>query len=1274
MTGAPYIGLRAFEGKDAHLFFGRDRLVANLIARLRAARRFIAVLGLSGEGKSSLVRAGLIPALKAGYLDWNGSSWDVTTMRPDINPLEGLAKAVADSAWGKNYGRGWKNILDELREDSSSLARLFIENPAPSKARLLIVVDQFEELFTRAHKRDADTSIDAEMFVDALMDATTRSDQIYVLVTMRSEYLGECAEYSNLAEAITRGVFLVTRMRPNELAEAIEMPANLAGGGIEPELTYLLLERLRGKTQLPILQHALMRMWQDAQKTPDESGKITRRHYDRLGTESASLDVHLDEVYTALEPHLKPVAEVVFRRITKQTSRNEQTGEFQYVRDSATVAEIAKVAVPDPSLEPEELERFKKLTEHLTQENIIKVVEAFRAPGLTFLQPLKDHAPNLGPHDVIDVTHEAVINNWKRAKAWASTEGENARLFQELCERAARERTAGLLLEKSEFDRVNNWFNGSTLWLRGPSLSAKWAERYKGKREELDFDRAKSFLKRSQDQLGQRELRDAIKDGQVSAADRIIRRGVRLSDDFQRWEFSPHYFALIPSEIPKQRGVRDASQRQAAAMSGAQQESIQTTELKLTQEELDWAFPSQDQREMRSPAFGITLQHLAAHGGNEQVLTHLIEKLKLPFDVVSDRKWTPLHRAAINGKLAAVKLLHAHIGDSQKTIHARDIDGDDALNLAIEGAHGNADAERLELITWLLDQGADINVANNRQGWRPLHWAAQWGGKEVVSLLASRSPDLNIRDKEGRTALRLAAEFGRPETLRTLIAAGANINADDNLGRTPLLVAAAKNDDLIVKILLEHGAEVNEADVEGVTPLLACLRSQARDPIYGVLDLLLRNGANANDVYNPTGETALHIAVRRPDGGWAENSFIVRLLLQNDALVDVEDDEKLTPVAIALQKGNVRMAMDFVRRGKRENDEFDKRWLIAAARAGARDLVKTLTDAGQRADAKDDLGVTALHAAAEADEAGVLEMLAAQPGVNLNVENAAGLTPMRVALIEDNLRAAHVLARRGVALPRGLRLEMSGEHLEVELEDWDKIRPQLEAQLQQSAAAEWPIAPIMKGAWKGLAAKEAAAALEPLFEDEDFVARVVPERIDAVREAPLCFLDGGKIFEARMSKDGGVLGYLTFLVHEGGFALVDGFTPSDKIELYGAFRIESEADASEYLRFYCGALSFDQGLLTPIEQAGDGLLNVSASAEHRATVDSQAAAIKWAPQSEAASGWRGEFVAQYGPELWRIGATIHADGACTLQGEPFAGGLPFVRSAFINGVRTVRPG
>ena len=251
----PYRVLLPFDEQHSSLFFGRDHEIRDVAARLEN-RRLLAVTGVSGSGKSSLVRAGVIPMLKAGLIPRFGLDLRVVAFRPGGGPLAELRQRLSaalraeielDSLTRTTYG-----LVDTVKQFAAG-------------ASLLILVDQFEEIFQyRKDRLSVDSGAEADRFVTLLLRAVEQTDvPIYLILTMRSDYLGECAIFRDLPEALNDGHYLVPRMTRHQLQEAIESPLEAVGASMHPKLVQELLNQCVDEADhLPVLQHLLRRMFE----------------------------------------------------------------------------------------------------------------------------------------------------------------------------------------------------------------------------------------------------------------------------------------------------------------------------------------------------------------------------------------------------------------------------------------------------------------------------------------------------------------------------------------------------------------------------------------------------------------------------------------------------------------------------------------------------------------------------------------------------------------------------------------------------------------------------------------------------------------------------------------------------------------------------------------------------------------------------------------------------------------------------------------------------
>jgi tetratricopeptide (TPR) repeat protein/energy-coupling factor transporter ATP-binding protein EcfA2 len=426
----PFPGLRPFEADEEHLFFGREGQSAEILRRLRQ-HRFLAVVGTSGSGKSSLIRAGLLPHLYGGFLADGGSHWRVAIFRPGGDPIKHLATALNDPTVLGSPARSADEAAQDavllevsLRRsglgliDAVQLARL------PEHEQVVIVVDQFEELFRFADAADRPGGgEDAAAFVKLLLEASEQRDlPIYVVLTMRSDYIGDCARYSGLPEAVTNALYLIPRMTRDQRRAAIVEPVRVGGGTIAPRLVIRLLNDVGDDPdQLPILQHALLRTW-DYERDHDGSQRaIDVDDYLAIGGMADALSKHADEAYDGLpDDRSRAIAKRIFQALSEKGPDNREA------RRPTTIGKLALV-VDAPV------------------EDIIRVVEDFRTPGRSFLTPT--HGRPLNAETVIDISHESLIRGWRRMRQWAEEEAESARHYRRLADTAGlhAQGMAGLL-------------------------------------------------------------------------------------------------------------------------------------------------------------------------------------------------------------------------------------------------------------------------------------------------------------------------------------------------------------------------------------------------------------------------------------------------------------------------------------------------------------------------------------------------------------------------------------------------------------------------------------------------------------------------------------------------------------------------------------------------------------------------------------------------------------------------------------------------------------
>jgi hypothetical protein len=428
----PYPGLRPFEYRENYLFFGREGKAQEIALRLQK-NHFIAVVGTSGSGKSSVVRAGLLPLLYGGMLYESGSHWRIAIMRPEETPIRNLAESLIYPVDFESEEHD-RRATDEtqigiteagLRRSGVGLLD-FIKNPVNKFAEdenLLIVVDQFEELFRFKGRGSAKLSEEAVAFVKLLLEGTrSEKNRIYVVITMRSDFLGDCAQFQDLPEAINKGQYLIPQLTREQLRQSIESPALVGGAEVSPVLVNRLLNDLDDdpnqsfdvnerlvRDYLPVLQHALMRTWDFWKKKDAPARLIDIEDYEGIGGIQHALSKHADEAYNELSDRQKIIAEKIFKCLTETDSENRE------IRRPCKIDEILGVIGG-------------------SAEEIFEVIEVFRKEGRTFLMP--PYHVSLTKDSKIDISHESLIRNWEMLKGWVRDEAENSWLYRRISEDA----------------------------------------------------------------------------------------------------------------------------------------------------------------------------------------------------------------------------------------------------------------------------------------------------------------------------------------------------------------------------------------------------------------------------------------------------------------------------------------------------------------------------------------------------------------------------------------------------------------------------------------------------------------------------------------------------------------------------------------------------------------------------------------------------------------------------------------------------------------------
>ncbi len=417
-TENPFPGLRPFKIEESHLFFGREGQSDEVLLKLSKSR-FVGVIGPSGSGKSSFIYCGVLPILYGGFLTDSSPNWEVIVTRPGAGPIDNLSEALLKTAQDYNTAdpedkKIKRTIVSTLlRSSSLGLVEAIQQSRRKEDINYLILVDQFEELFRFKDSTDPNSVNESLAFINLLMEAINYEDApIYVAITMRSDFIGDCAQFPELTRKINDSHYLIPQMTRDQKRRAIEGPVAVGDARITPRLVQQLLNDLGDNPdQLPILQHALMRTWSYWARHKDyDSEPVDLKHYEAIGTMSEALSQHANEAYDELDEEQKRICEIMFKAIT------EKRGENFGIRRPTRLNEIASIA-------------------DVSEADVAEVIEKFREPGRSLITPA--WGTPLTSRSMIDLSHESLMRIWVRLKNWVDDESEAVQMYLRLAEAAA---------------------------------------------------------------------------------------------------------------------------------------------------------------------------------------------------------------------------------------------------------------------------------------------------------------------------------------------------------------------------------------------------------------------------------------------------------------------------------------------------------------------------------------------------------------------------------------------------------------------------------------------------------------------------------------------------------------------------------------------------------------------------------------------------------------------------------------------------------------------
>ena len=371
----PYRGLRYFDcnEEDPKYFHGRESLTDQLLDKVRQSN-FLAIVGPSGSGKSSVMRAGLLHQLKQGEKLAGSGRWKIQILVPGEHPLQCLALSFLDPKLSVVEKAKQLKEAKQILTDGSEGLELLIQ--ALEMPKVVIVIDQFEEVFTLC-----EDVVEREQFLSCLLEAAEKlKGKLCLILSMRVDFLGKCVEreYSGLAKKIQENIIFVTPMNREQLREAIALPAEEVNLVVEEELIKRMLNEIEGSPgSLPLLEYTLTRLWEERREN-----QLKLSTYENMGGIGGTLNSRATEVYKQFSQEEQQIAKLIFLNLTQLGEGTEDT------RRRVNKAEL--------------------MTEKHAQAAIEKVIEKLANEKLIVTNE----------NDVIDVAHEALIRHWQQLRNW----------------------------------------------------------------------------------------------------------------------------------------------------------------------------------------------------------------------------------------------------------------------------------------------------------------------------------------------------------------------------------------------------------------------------------------------------------------------------------------------------------------------------------------------------------------------------------------------------------------------------------------------------------------------------------------------------------------------------------------------------------------------------------------------------------------------------------------------------------------------------------------
>lgn len=446
---SPYPGLRPYQFRETHLYFGQDEVTQRILNQL-IDNRFVSILGGAGVGKTSILNCGIKPYFVTGLIGSSDAEWRIIHTRPSNNPISNLANTFTSSEYPDYAGEDYK-IQSELnynvlKRGTSGLCEL-INQTNNKNHRYLFLIDQFEDIFRYKNAQgEAGLSDEAFEYVNLIVTAIQQKDlPIYFVLVVRSDFADDCLIFPQLSGFINKSNVLVPRMTRNQLKEIILNPLALAGIKIDPALMHQILNDASNSDDLlPRIQHTLLRTWESWMILDNPDKPLSLTEYEMAGGLKNSISNYANEIYNTLSEEEKKECEKIFKTLTERGTESKGFTRATSIRE---ICEITQASF----------------------EDVVKIVELFRVPSAGFLLPAEGE---LKPETIIDITHSSLSRTWNLLRLWVQDEAISSQMYRQLSESSAQYQIGKIgLLRPPDLQLALNWQEKQK-----PTVA--WAKRY----------------------------------------------------------------------------------------------------------------------------------------------------------------------------------------------------------------------------------------------------------------------------------------------------------------------------------------------------------------------------------------------------------------------------------------------------------------------------------------------------------------------------------------------------------------------------------------------------------------------------------------------------------------------------------------------------------------------------------------------------------------------------------------------------------------------------